>query len=84
MKLGPKDLLYKPVVDSGGEPVGKVVNLTQNGTGNFDTFGINIDDTATNRINNGRVHPVSQIFLDIDLIETVDSYIRLKKRLDEL
>jgi hypothetical protein len=82
--LGPKDLLYKPVVDASGEPVGKVVNITQNGSGNFDIFGVAVTEEASIRLNHGHQKMGEPVFLDIELIETVDRVVRLKKRLEEL
>jgi len=83
--LGPKDLLYKPVVDSSGKPVGKVVNLTQNGSGRFEVFGVQFDQTISKGGNGGNGGNGSgPVFLDMELIETVDRVVRLKKRLEDL
>ena len=82
--LGPKDLLYKKVVDSSGRPIGKIVNLTQNGSGHFDLFGIEVYEEAAKSIGNGGDRSVSQLFLDVDIIGQVDKVIKLRKRLEEL
>jgi hypothetical protein len=84
MNLGPKDLLYKPVVDALGETVGTVVNMTQNGSGNFEVFGIVMDPEASVRANHGHQRMCEPVFFDIDLIEAVDRVVRLRKKLDEL
>jgi hypothetical protein len=81
---GPKDLLYKPVVDARGEPVGMVVNLTQNGSGQFEIFGVAMNEDASIRINHGRQRLGEPVFLDMDLIEAVDRVVTLKKRLEDL
>lgn len=82
--LGPKDLMYKSVVDARGVPVGKVINMTQNGSGNFDIFGVQVNKDASARINHGRVAPDRPIFLDVELIETVDLVVKLKKKVEDL
>ena len=84
MNLGPKDLLYKSVVDALGITVGKVVNMTQNGSGNFDVFGVTMDPEASIKVNHGHQRMGEPVFLDIELIETVDRVVRLKKKLEDL
>jgi sporulation protein YlmC with PRC-barrel domain len=80
----PKDLLYKPVVDASGEPVGKIVNLTQNGSGQFEIFGVAMNKEASIRMNHGHQNMGEPVFLDIDLIDAVDKVVTLKKRLEDL
>ena len=80
----PKDLLYKSVVDSCGEPVGKIVNLTQNGSGQFEIFGVAMNEEASVRINHGHQKMGEPVFLDMDLIGDVDRVVTLKKRLEDL
>ena len=82
--LGPKDILHKPVVDAYGVPVGRVINITQNGSGNFDIFGVQVDRATSAKMNHGHAPADGPIFLDIDIIETVDRVVRLKKRIEEL
>ncbi len=81
---GPKDLLYKPVVDSCGEPVGTIVNLTQNGSGQFEIFGVAMNAEASVKINHGHQRMGEPVFLDMGLIENVDRVVKLKKRLEDL
>jgi len=76
--------MYKSVVDARGVPVGTVINMTQNGSGNFDIFGVQVTKDASVRINHGRVAPDGPIFLEVDLIETVDQVVKLKKRVEDL
>ena len=82
--LGPKDILHKPVVDAHGVPVGRVINMTQNGSGNFDIFGVQVDRATSAKMNHGHPPAEGPIFLDIDIIETVGQVVRLKKRIEEL
>jgi len=81
---GPKDLLYKSVVDSRGEPVGTIVNLTQNGSGHFEIFGVAMNEDASIKINHGHQRLGEPVFLDMDLISSVDRVVTLKKRLEDL
>ena len=81
---GPKDLLYKPVVDAAGEPIGKIVNLTQNGSGQFEIFGVAMNQESSAKVNHGNQRMGEPIFLDMDLIGTVDRVVTLNKRLDDL
>ena len=83
-QLGPNELLYKEVVDSKGEPIGKVVNLTQNGSGYFDLFGVEIYESVAHRIHIDGRGLCPHLFLDTGLIEEVDIMIRLKQRIEEL
>lgn len=76
--------MYKPVVDSNGFPVGQVINLTQNGSGNFDVFGVRVDQAASTRMNHGSSPANGPIFLEIELIDTVGKVVRLKKRVEDL
>jgi sporulation protein YlmC with PRC-barrel domain len=80
----PKDLLYKHVVDARGEPVGKIVNLTQNGSGQFEIFGVAMTEEASVKINHGHQRMGEPVFLDMDLINAVDKVVTLKKRLEDL
>jgi|GEM_PF-6249850 len=80
----PKDLLYKSVVDASGEPVGKIVNMTQNGSGQFEIFGVAMNQEAAARVNHGHQRMGEPVFLDIDLISNVAQVVTLKKRLEDL
>jgi hypothetical protein len=84
INLGPKDLLYKSVVDALGVTVGKVVNMTQNGSGNFDLFGVAMDPDASIKMNHGHQRTSEPVFLDVELIERIDRVVKLKKRLEDL
>jgi hypothetical protein len=79
--LGPNDLLYKMVIDTEGRVVGKIVNVTQNGSGIFEEFGI-----SRNNRGNGECIQRSDdlLFAHIDCIDRIADEVFLKVRLDEL
>jgi len=82
--LGPKDLLYKEVVDADGESLGKVINITQNGNGFFEIFGVEMCQEAAEKVNGACASIGGHLFLNVDIIDTVDKMVRLKNSLDDL
>ena len=82
--LGPKDLLYKEVIDAEGNSLGKIVNITQNGAGFFETFGVEMCESAAIRMNGNKANAGGHLFLKVDIIAQVDRIIRIKRTIDEL
>ena len=80
--LTPKQL-YMKVVDADGVPVGSVSNITQNGKGFFEIFGVELSQDVAQRVL-GLNSMNGHIFLNVDMIDTVDEMIKLKKRLVDL
>jgi hypothetical protein len=71
------------VVDADGRTVGNVFNLTQNGRRFFEIFGVELSKDAATEVL-GLNSTNGHIFLNVDMIDTVDEIVKLKKRIEDL